>query len=172
MQRRTRRTLQAAMLAAGVAALSTGTASGRAVGPVDPDQVVRDATPGIDSLNPAMVCENEVVVGPLLLGHPCFDGSQFPPVDPNEVRLPSPASAVPAPEPLTARSDGGSLAVPRAPVLVQPDFGSGQDLDQPVVINDLGRMAGLPAPGDADLPALPALDTGSLPELGGAALPS
>lgn len=172
MQRRTRRTLQSAMLAAGVAALSTGTASGQAVEPRDPDEAVQDAVAGVAGLNPATVCDNEVVVGPLLLVHPCVDGSQFPPVDPNEVGLPSPAPAILAPEPLNARSDGGSLAAPRAPVLVQPDFGSGQDVQQPVVINDLGRLAGLPAPDDADLPALPALDTASLPELGGAGLPA
>ncbi len=171
MQRRTRRTLQSAMLAAGVAALSTGTASGQAVEPGGPDQAVRDAAAGLAGLNPATACDNEVLVGPLLLGHPCFDGSQFPPVDPDEVGPPSPAPAIPAPEPLKARSDSGSLAVPRAPVLVQPDSGSGQDVDQPVVINDPGRQAGLPAPDDANLPALPALDTASLPDLGGAGLP-
>lgn len=169
MQRRTRRTLQSAMLAAGVAALSTGTPSGQAFEPGDADHPMRDAAAGIAGPNLATACDNEVLVGPLLLGHPCFDGSQFPPVDPDEVGPPSPAPAIPAPEPLTARS--GSLAVPRAPVLVQPDSGSGQDVDQPVVINDPGRQAGLPAPDDANLPALAALDTASLPDLGGAGLP-
>lgn len=172
MRRRTRRTLQSAILAAGVAALSTGTASGQAVEPVDPDQAVQDAVAGIAGLNPATACDNKVVVGPLLLVHPCVDGSRFPPVDPNEVGLPSLPPAIPAPEPLNASSDGDSLAVLRAPVLVQPDFGSGQDVQRPVVINDLGRLAGPPAPEDADLPALPALDTASLPELGEAGLPA
>ena len=172
MQRRTRRTLQSAMLAAGVAALSTGTASGQPVEPGDPNQAVQDAAAGIAGLNPGTVCDNEAVVGPLLLAHPCFDGSQFPPADLDEVGPPSPAPAIPAPEPLMARSDGGSLPASRAPVLVQPDFGSGQDVHRPIVINDIGRLAGLPAPEDADLPALPALDTASMPELGGAALPS
>lgn len=171
MQRRTRRTLQSAMLAAGVAALSTGTASGQALEPGHPDQAVQDLVGGIAGVNPATVCDNEVVVGMLVLGHPCFDGSRFPPVDTDEVGVPFPAPAILAPEPLNARSDGGGLAVPRAPVLVQPDFGNGQDVQQPVVINDLGRLAGLPAPDDADLPALPALDSASLPELGGAGLP-
>ncbi len=172
MQRRTRRTLQSAMLAAGVAALSTGTASGQAVEPGDPDQAVQDAAAGIEDLDPVTACDNEIFVGPLGLRHPCFDGSQFPPVDPNEVGLPSPTPAIPAPEPLKARSDGASPAVSRAPLLVQPDPGSGQDVYQPVVINDLERLAGLPAPDDDNLPALPALDTASLPELGGASLPN
>lgn len=172
MQRRTRRTLGSAMLAAGVAALSTGTASGQAVEAGNPDQAVRDAAADLAGINPATACDNEVVVGPLLLGHPCFDGSQFPPVDPDEAELPSSTPTVPAPEPLMVSSNGGSLAVPRAPVLVQPDFGSGQDVHRPVVINDLGRLAGLPPSDDANLPALPALDTASLPELDGAGLPA
>ncbi len=171
MQRRTRRTLESAMLAAGAAALSTGTAWGQAVEPGEPDQAVRDAAARIEGLNLATACDNEIFVGLLVLLHPCVDGSKFPPVDPNEVGLPAPTPAIPAPEPLKARSDGTSLAVSRVPLLVQPDLG-GQDVDQPVLINDLGPMAGLPAPDDDNLPALPALDTASLPELGGGGLPA
>lgn len=76
MHQRTVRTLRYLALAAGVAVLGAGTAS---------------AAEPVEVPNPATVCNNDVEAGGLLLEHPCFDGSQVPQVDVDEVPAPVPS---------------------------------------------------------------------------------
>lgn len=161
MQRWTRRRLHSAVLlaAAGVAAMSTGaTAAGQAVEPADVEQAMRDATGGDENVNPGTVCDNQAMVGTLWLAPPCFDGSQLPPVEPSEARLPTPASAIPAPAQPYA---GDSPTEQQTPVEPPPPQFGGQDVNQPIVINDLVQLRDVAPPADGDVPALAALDTAS-----------
>jgi len=83
MHQGTVRALRYAVLAAGVAVLGVGSAA--AAQGAEPD------TPKPPALgNPATVCNNDVVAGPVLLEHPCVDGSQDPLVDVEEGSVPAP----------------------------------------------------------------------------------
>lgn len=152
MRRRATRPLRCAVLAAGIAALGAGTASAQPAEPGDLNRLV-NGIGGEEAESPATVCNNDVGAGPILVD-PCFDSSQFPPVDVDEVGPPAPE--LPGSGGVPLRGAAERPPVHRAPVVPPPEFGRGQDVNEPVMINDLGRLPevpSVPAPGSDTVPA-------------------